>query len=234
MVRIVVIEEHKPDIEHITGILDSQDDFEIVGTGKDGYDALILAEKEKPHIILMDGYLPMQDWGSAIVLIKSKSPQTSVIILSASYESEAILKAICSGVSGCLPADSSPEPFIAGIWTVYNGGSLMSPELFAKAYDRFSHTRTGWAKSDSPGNLFPAEVKLKTMPLPANITRIEIQVIIYIGRGFSNKEIAEFFSRKEGTIRNYITSILQKTGFRNRTQIAIYAFNIGLMDSIVR
>ncbi|MDR2404500.1 MAG: response regulator transcription factor [Spirochaetaceae bacterium] len=227
MIRIVIIEEHKPDIKSLKSLLHTQKDFEIVGTGKDGYDALILVEKEKPDIALLNTFSPMQDWGAAIYLIKSKSSKTSVIVLSATHEEESILKVICSGVSGFLSTNTSPELFIAGIRTVYNGGSLISAELFAKAYTRFRDTHAKRPKLNDPENHRQAEKR----PLPDNLTRIELRVIIYIGRGFSNREIADIFNLKEGTIRNHITSILQKTGFRNRTQVAIYAFNIGLMDA---
>jgi DNA-binding NarL/FixJ family response regulator len=226
MIRIVVIEDHKSDVKTIKSLLNSQKDFEIVGTGSDGYDALILADREKPDIILMHAFLPMQDWGSAIHLIKSKSPKTSVIVLSI-REDESILKAICGGASGFLSANTSPELFVAGIRTVYNGGSLISAELFARAYGLFFNTHTRRQRLNCSENHRPIERR----SLPNNLTRIELQVIIYIGRGFSNREIADIVNLKEGTIRNHITSILQKTGFRNRTQVAVYAFNIGLIDT---
>jgi DNA-binding NarL/FixJ family response regulator len=226
MIRIVIIEEHKRDVIIIKHILDSQDDFEIAGTGKDGYDALILTEREKPDIVLMACYLPMEDWGAAIALLKGKSPKTSAIILSPLYENESIYKAIRNGVSGCLAADTNPELFIAGIRTVYNGGSLISPELYAKAYSRYSF-QIGGTKKHAAG-LSPAGTNAIT--LPRNLTRIELKVIVCLGHGFSNREIAESVSLKEGTIRNHITSIFQKTGFRNRTQVGIYAFAMGLID----
>jgi DNA-binding NarL/FixJ family response regulator len=163
-------------------------------------------------------------------LIKSKSPQTNVIVLSATHEEESMLKAICSGVSGFLSVNTSPELFIDGIRMVYNGGSLISAELFAKAYNRFSDINAKRSKLNWVENHMSDEESR----LLNNFTRIELEVIIQIGRGFSNQEIADVFSLKEGTIRNHVTSILQKTGFRNRTQIAIYAFTIGLLDANVR
>jgi DNA-binding NarL/FixJ family response regulator len=229
MIRIIIIEERNPAIKTLKHLLHSQKDFEVVGTGKDGYDALMLVATEQPDIALMNSFAPMLDWRSAIFLIKSKSPKTNVIVLSAVRDEEPVLKAICGGASGFLSANTDKKRFIAGIRTVYNGGSLISAELFAKAYHRFSHTHIGRQRLSRSGSHRTTE----RIILPNNLTRIELEVIIHISRGFSNREIAGIFSLKEGTIRNHITSIFQKTGLRNRTQVAVYAFIIGLIDDAV-
>jgi DNA-binding NarL/FixJ family response regulator len=227
MIRIVIIDGQREERELIKNMITAPGEFEIVGTGIDGYDTLVLAGNLKPDIILLDNQIPMIDWGTVISVIKSRSPGTSIIVLYSREEEHNILKAIHNGASGCLAKNTGRDRLITGIKTVYNGDSLISPELYAKAYSRFAKPfRYDSSKCYS--------LTSKTSPsLPANISRIELRLITLIGKGHSNREIAKVLGLKEGTIRNHITLIFQKTGLRNRTQVAIYANHMGLVAEAV-
>ncbi|MDR2483363.1 MAG: response regulator transcription factor [Treponema sp.] len=216
MIRILVVGGHQTGEGQIANILASQFDFELVGKGKDGYDALNMVRALKPDIVLLDENVPLIDAAEAIPVIKAQAPQTSIIVLTALSEGERILKAIRNGSSGYFRIQDDWERLILGIRMVYHGGCLMSPELAAKAY----------SPAFRPGkhDLFRGIIR----NCPLDISRQEFRLIAYIAQGLSNKEIAHIFKLKTGTIRNYISLIFQKTGLRNRTEVAILAHSLGL------
>jgi DNA-binding NarL/FixJ family response regulator len=223
MIRIVVVGSEPPERDSLRVMLGSQPDFELAGSGYDGYDAIQLVTDLKPDIAILDERLPILDGALAIPSLKARSPKTGIIILTAFHEDELVLRAISDGAAGYLRKDTEAGQIALGVRIVHGGGTLMSPEIAAKAFRMFSTIALG-------RNNFPRDGPdlLTAPPLPANISRLDLQLIAYLGQGLSNKEIGEALHRTEGTIRNYITSVLQKTGLRDRTQVAIYAWAIGL------
>jgi DNA-binding NarL/FixJ family response regulator len=218
------VDEQKSERDNIQAMLSSQQDFEIVGIGADGYDALRLVSTLKPDIALLNHRLSILDGVEAIPTLRYRSPNTGIIILAVIHEDTNILKAIYNGASGYLIKGSGEDMFVAGVRTVYNGGSLMSAETVARAFRMFSDTRRARAAQKYRLAFWEHPT------LPVEISRMDLQLIIYIGQGLQNKEIAKLLNLKTGTVRNHITAILQKTGLRNRTQIAIYAYSVGLID----
>jgi DNA-binding NarL/FixJ family response regulator len=224
MIRIIIISGKDSEQYIIQKIIASQPDISIVGQGRDGYDALKMVSCLKPDIVLLDETLPLVDGVEIIPSLKRQSSQTRIIILTSSQENIRVLKAISYGASGYLLKNTREEKFIAGIKIVYNEGCLMTPEIAAKAFRMFPDTNLDTLKA----SFFPARQKT---PLPLNffISRQELQIITCIIKGLSNREIGKSLALKEGTVRNYISAILEKTGLKNRTQIAVYASNAGLI-----
>jgi DNA-binding NarL/FixJ family response regulator len=221
MIYIVIICGKDSERYAIQKIINSQSDISIAGQGRDGYDALKIVPHLKPDIVLLDESLPMVDGAEITPTLRSKSSRTRIIILASSHESLRVLKAIAYGASGYILKNTRQEKFIAGIRTVYNEGCLMTPEIAARAFRMFPD-----AGRDAPK--VPASAGKEASSSP-NISRQELQIIVCIAKGLSNREIGEYLTLKEGTVRNYITSILEKTGLKNRTQIAVYACNRGLI-----
>jgi DNA-binding NarL/FixJ family response regulator len=184
----------------------------------------MLVSRLQPDIVLLDESLPVVDGTEITPTLKYRSPKTGIIILTAFQENIHVLKAINYGASGYLMKNTLQEKFIAGIKTVYNGGCLMSPETAAKAFRMFSD-----AGKNHPA-LYLSPRQEKPFPLYSNLSKQESQVMTCVGRGLSNKEISEYLRLKEGTIRNYISAIFEKTGMKNRTQVALYAHSIDLME----
>jgi DNA-binding NarL/FixJ family response regulator len=211
MIRIIIVSDKDVERGRMRAFLAAQPDFKILGEGQDGYGLLRLASDLKPHIALVDECLLLLNGMHVIPTLKCRSPETGVIILASHSENHLVLKAINDGASGCLLKDSRQDRFVEGIKTVYNGGSLMTPEIALKAFMMFRNVR------DIP-------------PLPApfaNLPQIELQVAKWLAKGLSNKEIAAKLFLKEGTVRNYITMVFQRTGLKNRTQFALRAREAG-------
>jgi DNA-binding NarL/FixJ family response regulator len=224
MIRIVIISSKDSERYAIQKILDSQSDISIVGQGQDGFDALKIVPRLKPDIVLLDEILPTVDGVEITPTLKYRSPKTRIIILTAFNENLRVLEAISCGASGYLLNTTRKEKFIAGIKTVYNGGCLMTPEIAAKAFRMFPDTNRNTSKAS-----FFSTRRETPFPLYSNLSRQELQIIAGIAKGLSNKEIGKRLSLKEGTVRNYITTILEKTNSKNRTQIAVYAYNTGII-----
>jgi DNA-binding NarL/FixJ family response regulator len=226
MIKIVVIDGQEPDRERLRIFLSAQNDFEVVGVGKDGYEAIRLVETLKPDIALLDISLHYIDGVKVTSILKFRFPGTSIIILTTLDDDEYVFKAIYGGASGYLLKTPHTEAALAeGIRTVYNGGSLMTPKIATKAFRIFSEL----VKEKHTDRRF-YQFQEELAPELPNISRTELRITAYVGQGLPNKEIAEKLRLRIGTVRNYISSILQKTGLRDRTQLAIYAIKNGLIN----
>jgi DNA-binding NarL/FixJ family response regulator len=217
MIRLIIIdgcEEYRKGIELA---LSTQNDFDIIATGKDGYDALKLTETLEPNIMLLDINLSYIDGVKVTSIIKCRSPDTSTIILTNIDDEEYMFKTICSGASGYLLKNIAPERLALAIRTVYNGGSLLNPGIATRTFRMISDLVRGGRHR-----------KIQKPALPTDISRSELKIMSFIGEGMSNREIANQMQLREGTVRNRVTTILQKTGLRDRTQVAIFAINQGL------
>jgi DNA-binding NarL/FixJ family response regulator len=225
MIRIVVVGSEPPERDSLRLMLGSQPDFELAGSGYDGYDAIQLVEDLKPDIAILDEYLPILDGALAIPSLKRRSPKTGIIILTAFHggEDKLILRAIKDGAAGFLPKDTEVNQIALGVRIVHGGGYLMSQEIAAKAFRMIAALALSRKNVPLDSPILP-----EAPPLPPNISRRDLQIISCLGQGLSNKEIGETMHRAEGTIRNYVSSVLQKTGLQNRSQVTAYACTIGL------
>ena len=236
MIRIVVVDGQESYRNYLCEYLSKEKDFVIAGSGTDNYQAVKLVGEHKPDVVLMDMDLPKGDGIKTASLIKFRSPQTSVIIRGDGNERK-VFSFFFNGISGCIAKQADIALICHAIRAVYYGGSLVSPEFVAKfrtiavnLAGKILRSRGDLRLSQlAEANLFfkkfPGDTAIE---LPKTISPSEIQIMSFVGQGYTNKEIAEKLSLTEGTIRNYVSSVLQKTGFRDRTQVAIYAVKSGL------
>ncbi len=225
MIRVAIVDDQELVRDSLRILLSAQADLEVVGIGKDGYDALRLVEKLKPDVLLLDIRMPIMDGVEATATLKKKSPETSIIILTTFDDDEYVLKAIRNGASGYLLKSSGMDELAQAIRTVHSGGSLMTPEIATKAFRLFSELARERGPSSSGHRS-----ELDGAILPSELSRTEVRIMAMVGAGRSNKEIAAELDFSDGTMRNYISAILQKTGLRDRTQLAIFAVRNGMVD----
>jgi DNA-binding NarL/FixJ family response regulator len=223
MIRIGIIDSHEEYRKELYSILNCQEDFEIIGLGKDGYEAVRLVDLSKPDVILLDVDLPCADGVKTASLIKARSPSTAIIIFSDVDDCRYIFNAFHNGVSCYLSRETTPDFLFQSIRMVYHGGSLIAPK-FTAGTKRFFSAMVEYLPAYQNRPLLQKE-----MPrLPKNVSHTELRVIGCLGKGLTNREIAEHLELREGTVRNYISSLLQKTGLRDRTQLAIFSIEHGL------
>ena len=236
MIRIVIIDSQESNRSYLCEYLSNEKDFDIVGSGGDGYEAVKLVDQHRPDIVLMDMNLSLGDGIKTASLIKYRSPQTSVIIRGDGKERR-VFSCFFNGISGFITNQANSMLLCHAIRAVYYGGSLVSPEFIVKIRSIAVNLAGNILKSRGDLRLSPSgtgKINKKkhsvddAAELPQTISLSEIQIMRYVGQGYTNKEIAEKLSLTEGTVRNYVSSVLQKTGFRDRTQVAIYAVKAGL------
>jgi DNA-binding NarL/FixJ family response regulator len=223
MLHIAIIDDHEVDRIFLQKFLTTQPDFRIAGVGEDAYDACMMMNTVHPDTIILDvekGYFA----GTEIApLLKQKSPKSSIIYFTRKEDETSIRKAIINGIDAYLLKFSDQDMLPYCIRKIREGFSYMSPRIANKVLkicsDLISSPQP--EKNDDDG-------QKSTVILPATISRTELNIISYIAKGCSTKEIAEILNLKIGTVRNYISSAMQKAGLRNRTQIAMYALNHGL------
>ncbi|CAG9611913.1 Transcriptional regulatory protein LnrK [Bacillus rhizoplanae] len=185
-------------------ILSTYAEFEVLVTVNDGQEALEYCKKYDVDIALLDVRMPNMNGVEATKLICEQT-KTKPLILTTFDDDEYILDAVKNGAKGYLLKNNDPERIRDAIKSVYHGHTVIQDVVLDKIKSNLQENKEEEPKIDK--NLF---------------TERELSIIALIAKGFSNKEISKQLFISEGTIANYITSILSKTGLEHRTQIAIY------------
>lgn len=207
--RILVVEDESVVREGIVAILSLQSTLEVVGAASDGIQAIEMAQKTKPNVILLDMSMPNQDGLTTIPMLKEILPDVQILVLTSFADSDLVYKAIKAGALGYMLKDSRREQLIQAIHDVANGEASISPSIALKVIQDVNH---------------PSEVLYTSSPL----TPRELETLRLIARGMTNQEIADSLTVAERTIAKYVSSILEKLHLANRTQAALYAIREGL------
>ena len=225
-IKILLADNEIPFSETIKNLLLTQADFYLGGIGYDGYDAINLTDKIKPDVIILSRELPLLDGLKAASLLHLHCPNSAIIIIfSDEVDDNTIINAARSGVKGFLLRSSIFEDMNTAVRTVNAGNGYMSHGAAIRTFDIFFRMLMQNKQTQ------PDYISNKTVELPTRqISRTELRIAVFIGQGFSNKQIAGMLQLKEGTIRNYISIILKKTKLKHRTQLAIYALEEGLNE----
>ncbi len=185
-------------------ILDVDDDFEVLGCARNGREAIEIAEKNKPDVFLMDIQMPVMDGIEATAEIVQKD-LGKVLILTTFDDDDLVRQALRNGAKGYLIKNHTPEHLKQMIKSVYNGTGVMEANIL-ESISRSTATAT------QPGKGFDE----------SGYTERELEIVRAVADGLSNKEIANKLFISEGTVKNYITSILAKEGLSHRTALAVY------------
>ena len=202
--------------ESLKIILDSDPDFEVVKVVGSGQEVLDTLEIEKIDVILMDVRMPNMSGVDCTRLVKKKYPNIKVIILTTFDDDEYIYDALKYGASGYLLKGCSLEELSLAIHNVLSGGACFNPNVAGKVAQFFSKM----ANSN-------VDVSFENENTDVELSDTEWKIIAQIGHGYSNKEIAQKLGFSEGTIRNYLSVILDKLSLRDRTQLAIWYVSRG-------
>jgi DNA-binding NarL/FixJ family response regulator len=204
--------------------LSAQEDFEIAGSGKDGYDALKLSAALKPDIVLIDLPGASGDNPGLVPMIKCRSPSTAVIIFGADDNEDHVCKALSEGSSGYMLDAAAGDELCNAVRIVSRGGCYITGGILERTFTRL----VDLIRYRNIYNHFFLSVKKHA--IPPNISRTELRIISCLGQGKSIKEISEQLHLAQGTIRNCISSAMRKTGSQNRAQIVFFAIRNGLVD----
>ena len=217
MVKVLIADDQELIRQSLKIVLGTDSEIEITDSVGDGTDVLKSLEKNVPDVILMDVRMPKMDGTVCTKEVKKKYPDVKIIILTTFDDDDFIYSALKYGASGYILKGISMEGLKQAIMTVHRGGSMINPDIATKVVRLFSQM----AQSD-----FAIKVDEKGSD---ELTKSEKIIIQRVGQGLSNKEIAGKLYLSEGTVRNNISRILSKLGLRDRTQLAIWAVQTGIM-----
>jgi DNA-binding NarL/FixJ family response regulator len=205
-IRLVIVDDHEVVRAGLQGMLASQPDFEVMGEAADGNEAVEMAVRLKPDVILMDLRMPRLSGVEAIRQIRSRWPEAHILVLT-TYDTDAdILPAIEAGATGYLLKDIPREELFRAVRAASRGESVLAPPVAARLMGRMRA---------------PAEEALSER---------EIEVLTLVARGASNREIAHALHISEATVKSHLIHIFGKLGVSDRTA----AVTTGLERGIIR
>ncbi|WP_019804535.1 response regulator transcription factor [Streptococcus mutans] len=216
MIKVLIADDQELIRESLKIVLSSYKDIEVVDAVDDGFAVLESMKKVQPDLVLMDIRMPKMDGVLCTKTVKENYPNVKVIILTTFDDDDFIFKALQYGASGYILKGISMEDLYQAIVTVNKGNAMINPDVATKVVKLFSQM----AQSNSAIQVQGNSVE--------NISKAEWKIIQQIGFGLSNKEIAAKLFLSEGTIRNYLSTILSKLNLRDRTQLAIWAVQTGV------
>lgn len=207
--------------EGLATIIGLEAGMEVIGTAVDGRDAYSQALEKRPDVVLMDIRMPGMDGVEGAELILKHAPDTKVLILTTFDDAELILNVLEKGVHGYLLKDLPAEAIVSAIHTVYNGGTVLQPEI-TEVLMREMKKMSEWN---------PDKARLASTEAPEGLTALtdrEREILSLLGQGFNNKDIAESLSITEGTAKNHVSNLIAKLGLRDRTQAALFAVRFSI------
>jgi DNA-binding NarL/FixJ family response regulator len=211
MLRVLLVDDQRLIRQGIKALLELEPDIEIIGEAENGQGAIQLVETLKPDVILMDVRMPIMDGVAATREICQRFPQTKVLVLTTFDDDEYVAESLRVGAVGYLLKDTPSEELAAAIRTVEKGYTQLGPGLAQKMS----------AKIPAPVSTLPNFVP----PGFYELTPREKEILQLIAGGASNQEIARSLYISVGTVKNHVTSILNRLELRDRTQAAIFAIN---------
>jgi DNA-binding NarL/FixJ family response regulator len=216
-IRIVLVDDEQMVRAGLRMILESEDDFEVVGEAGDGAPGVELVKTLDPDVALMDIQMPGMNGLDATreIVALERDDSSRVLILTTFELDEYVYEALRAGASGFLLKRTPAEDLVAGVRVVASGEALLSPAIPRRL-------NTEFARRPAPDSPSPAALD--------DLTAREREVLLLIAQGLSNHEIAEKLFLSEGTVKTHIKRIFYKLGLRDRTQAVILAYNVGLVE----
>ncbi|MDR2481736.1 MAG: response regulator transcription factor [Spirochaetaceae bacterium] len=222
MIRIIIVEDQQWMIESLKERFSTQPDFDVIGCGKDACEAINLSEELKPDVAILQMEMPIINGFRLCSSIKIRSQETAVILVGKTFNDQTLFEVVKSGAKGFMLKNSMGGEeindavrkvnMLDGYYLDRNVSNYVIP-LILKLIEEKNGVKKNIHSTKDPSIA------------PILYRKIELQIISAVAEGMTNKEIAAKLNVKEGTIRNYVSIILQKMDLKHRTQIAAFAYD---------
>ncbi|GAB3464047.1 response regulator transcription factor [Streptomonospora sediminis] len=212
-IRTVLVDDEQLVRSGLRMILDSAEDIEVVGEASDGQEAVELAARVEPDVVLLDIRMPGTDGLTAAAAMASLPRPPKVVLLTTFDLDEYVHRALRAGAVGFLLKDTPPRDLITAVRTIEDGNAMLAPSITKRMLERFAVSAAGTA-ADAARRL---EV----------LSDRERDVLVAIARGMSNAEAGRSLGMREATVKAHVSSILAKLKMGNRVQAAILAHDAG-------
>jgi NarL family two-component system response regulator LiaR len=223
-ITVLIVDDHAVVRQGLRTFLELQDDvspgdlttlpIEVVGEAANGVEAVELARRSQPDVVLLDLVMPEMDGIEAAPKILDESPHSRIIILTSFGEEDKVFPAIRAGAQGYLLKDIPPNELVQAVRAAYFGQVQLHPEVARKLMSAVA------AKEEPPDSRAPTSL--------GELTERELEVLRLIAEGLNNREIAEKLVISDKTVKTHVSNILSKLHLEDRTQAAIYALRHGL------
>ncbi len=215
-IRILVADDHRIVRDGLRLILESQEEFTLIGEAADGGEAVRLAAELRPDVILMDLRMPEMDGIAAIERIRAEDPKAAIVILTTYNEDDLMIRGLRAGARGFLLKDTDRESLFRAIRAAARGETLLQPDVLARVLARADET--GEAPRESAGS------SQESPDSGLGLSQRELEVLEAVSRGERSKEIAARLGIAERTVKAHLGSIYNKLGVDSRAAaIAIAA-----------
>ncbi|MBA4709538.1 response regulator [Aquitalea aquatica] len=211
-IRILLVDDHTLFRSGLKALLQRQSDFEIIGEAADGLEGVKLSEQLKPDVVLLDIDMPQMNGREALAQIMVSQPQLAVLMLTVSEDGEDLAECLKLGARGYLLKNINADFLLASIRRAVDGDSVLSPEMTSRLLQQL---RSVDLQKNKPTGL-------------DQLTQREREILAWLSRGISNKEIARALDLAESTIKVHVQNILRKLNLNGRVQAALFAVEHGL------
>jgi len=223
-IRVLAADDQRVVREGLALVLGLLPGVEVVATAADGDEAIELAHRLGPDVVLMDLNMPRRDGVSAIQALREQCPQIKVIVLTTYADDRSVLDALRAGARGYLTKDAGGEQIEQALRDVLDDRSVLDP-----AVQHHVVAAIAAAPAAPTAHRTPSAATTDPPPLPAGLTPREAQVLELIARGLTNAEIAGRLAVGEATVKSHINHLLPKIGARDRAQAVAFAYQHGLV-----
>ena len=213
-IKIIIADDHTIFRQGLRMLLAQEDDMEVVGEAADGIQALELAKKHNPDIILLDIAMPTMDGVQVAGTIKKSLPRIKIIVLTSYSDDQFLYEFLKLGVSGFVLKDSASQDLIYSIRKSHEGMVFFDPSVSKKVMEKFTQVSGGKSDFVNYGKLSDREK----------------EVLRLVAEGCATKEVAEKLYISPKTVENHRANIMKKLNIRDRTGLTKYALRLGLID----
>ncbi|MDR1516208.1 MAG: response regulator transcription factor [Synergistaceae bacterium] len=211
-IRVAIADDHRLFREGLRRLLEMEGDIEVVGEAKDGAEAVDMIQKTVPDIVLLDINMPKMDGGQVVKHLKNAKLPTKFVAITAYDDEEHLASLSAIGINGYILKSSSMPDLIAALHSVNGGESYVDPKVAGKLLSSFQKRK-------------------EEQDVMFLLTQREKEVLFWLSQGFNNAEISAKMVLSEKTVKNHVSHLLKKLGLNDRTQAAVLAWRMGLVQT---
>ena len=217
MISVLLVDDEALVRAGLRMILETTEDITVVGEAGDGRAAVEAVKRDRPDVVLMDVRMPAVDGLAATATIRALPDPPSVVVLTTFDTDDAVFRALEVGATGFLLKDTPPPELLRAVRLAATGDAMLSPAVTRRVINRFTALDHGQRRQAAVDQL-------------RSLTDREREVLVEIGQGHGNAEIASHLYMSEATVKSHVSHLFDKLSVTNRVQLAIIAFRAGVVE----